>query len=123
MKNFVFVVLGWTAISLGIIGIFLPLLPTTVFLLLGSYFFMKGSPKLNEKLLNNKYLGTYIRNYRENKGMPLRAKISAIFLLWTSISLTIIYFVDNLFIQILLFAIAIGVSTYLSRLKTIKVSS
>ena len=115
--------MGWLAVAVGIIGIFLPLLPTTVFLLLASYFFMKGSPKLNEKLLNNKYLGHYIRNYKENRGMPLRAKITAIILLWSSILITVIFFVENLFIEIFLFAVLIGVTTYLYRLKTIRITT
>ena len=64
--------------GIGVVGIFLPLLPTTVFLLIASYFFMKSSPELNEKLLNHKHLGSYIRNYKEKKGMPLKTKITSI---------------------------------------------
>lgn len=121
VKKIIFIILGYFAVLLGIIGIFLPLLPTTVFLLIGSYFFMKGSPRLNEKLLNSKYLGSYIKNYKEKKGMPLRAKVTTIIFLWCSICFTAFFFISNTLIQILLFAIAICVTIYLTRLKTIKI--
>lgn len=118
--HYVYITLGSISVVLGIIGIFLPIMPTTIFLIIASYFFMKGSPALNEKLLSNKYLGVYIRNYREEKGMPLKSKINAILLLWASILTSAIFFVDNLIIKILLIVIAIGVTIYLLSLKTIK---
>ena len=122
MRNFIFIALGCLSVLLGTIGIFLPLLPTTVFLILASYFFIKGSPKLNQKLLKNKYFGPYIVNYREHRAMPLKSKITAIVMLWCSICFSIFY-VDNTAIQFLLFTIAIGVTLYLLSLKTLKISS
>ena len=63
------------SLALGILGIFLPLLPTTPFLLLTAALYFKGSFRLYNWLLNHRYFGPYIRNYRENKAIPLRAKI------------------------------------------------
>ena len=120
MKNLVFVILGYISVFVGIIGIFLPILPTTIFLIIGSYFFMKGSPKLNKKLLSNKYLGPYIKNYRENRGMPLKSKITSITMIWLSILATIIFFLDNIYLQILLLIVAISVSTYIYSLNTLE---
>ena len=119
MKNIIYIALGGLFVTIGVIGIFVPLLPTTIFLLIASYFFMKSSPKLNEKLVNNKYLGPYIKNFQENKGMPKKSKINAISLLWISI-LTSAYFFTELFaVRILLLIIAISVTIYIIRIKTL----
>ena len=73
-------------------------------------------------LLNNKWFGTYIRNYREGKGIPLRGKVSALLLLWITISCSAILLVKISIVQIILFAIAIGVSIYIIRLPTFRKS-
>lgn len=69
-----YIALGTLSLALGILGIFLPLLPTTPFLLLTAALYFKSSPRLYNWLLNHKHLGPYIRNFRENKAIPLRAK-------------------------------------------------
>jgi uncharacterized membrane protein YbaN (DUF454 family) len=119
MKKIIFISLGFLFIAVGVLGIFLPVLPTTIFLIIASYFFMKSSPELNEKLMNNKYLGKYIRNYKEKKGMPLKSKISSIILLWTSILASSYFFTENTYIQLLLIAIAVGVTIHIASLKTL----
>ncbi|WP_373830933.1 YbaN family protein, partial [Bacteroides heparinolyticus] len=80
-----YIILGTISLVLGFIGIFLPLLPTTPFLLLTAALYFRGSPRLYQWLLNHKYLGTYIRNFRENKAIPLRAKIYSLLLMWGSV--------------------------------------
>ena len=80
---------------------------------------MKGSPRLNQKLLDNKYLGPYIVNFRENRGMPRKAKASSIILLWISISVSAFYFTNNLGLQIFLYIIAISVTVYIVSIKTL----
>ena len=69
---------GTVSVLLGILGIILPLLPTTPFLLLAAASYAKSSEKFYNWLINNRFFGNYIRNYREGKGIPLRVKISAI---------------------------------------------
>ena len=76
------IILGTVSLALGILGIFLPLLPTTPFLLLTAALYFKGSPRLYQWLLNQKHLGPYIRNFRENKAIPLRAKVISLVLMW-----------------------------------------
>lgn len=76
------IILGTVSLALGIIGIFLPLLPTTPFLLLTAALYFRGSPRLYQWLLNHKCLGPYIRSFRENKAIPLRAKIISLLLMW-----------------------------------------
>ena len=119
MKKILFISLGFIFVAIGVLGIFLPLLPTTIFLIIASYFFMKSSPELNEKLMNNKYLGKYIRNYKEKKGMPLKSKVSSISLLWISILASAYFFTENIFIRLLLIAIAVGVTIHIASLKTL----
>ena len=66
-----YIALGTLSLALGILGIFLPLLPTTPFLLLTAALYFKSSPRLYNWLLNHKHLGPYIRNFRENKAIHL----------------------------------------------------
>lgn len=87
-----YIALGTLSLALGILGIFLPLLPTTPFLLLTAALYFKSSPRLYNWLLNQKHLGPYIRNFRENKAIPLRAKIISISLMWITMLLLRIFY-------------------------------
>jgi uncharacterized membrane protein YbaN (DUF454 family) len=109
---------GVLLVGIGVIGIFLPLLPTTIFLILASICFLKSSPKANEWLTNHKILGGYIDNYQNKTGLTRNAKIANIITLWTSISLSAFLLTDELYIRIILLAIAIGVTTHLLMIKT-----
>jgi uncharacterized protein len=71
---------------LGAVGIFLPVLPTTPFLLLAAACYCRSSDKLYQWLMGNKWFGTYIKNYREGKGLSIKTKIIALTVLWVSIS-------------------------------------
>ncbi|MEE8571104.1 MAG: YbaN family protein [Candidatus Bathyarchaeia archaeon] len=121
-KRILFIVAGTICLGLGALGIILPLLPTTPFLLLTAACYMRGSDRMYQWLLNNKWFGTYIRNYREGKGIPLRGKISALVLLWTTISFTAIFIISIGVIRVTLFIIAAIVSIYLIRLPTLEKS-
>jgi uncharacterized membrane protein YbaN (DUF454 family) len=123
MKNIVFKILGLLFVAIGFIGIFLPLLPTTIFLIIASYFFMKGSPELNEWMMKNKYLGPYVRNFREKKGMTAKSKIGAISMLWFTILISAIFFTDHLLVRLLLLSVAIGVTIYIANYKTLRTQS
>ena len=105
-------------VAIGVIGIFLPLLPTTIFLILASVCFVKSSPRANEWLRNHKVLGGYIDNYQNKTGLTKKTKIGNIIVLWTSISLSAFLLTDELYIRLLLFAIAIGVSIHIITIKT-----
>jgi hypothetical protein len=95
----------------------LPVLPTTPFLLLASYLFARSSPRFNEWLLSNRLFGTYIRNYREGKGITLLHKITALAFLWLTIAYAA-YVVPTWWVRVLLAAIALGVTIHLLRAKT-----
>ncbi len=112
--------LGLISLSLGIVGIFLPLLPTTPFLLLSATLFMKSSKRLYNWLMNHKYLGEHLQNYLLHKTISKKSKISALSLLWIAILATIIMIIDNLIIKILLLVIAIAVTIHILSFKSNK---
>jgi len=113
-------IIGFISVGLGILGIFLPLLPTTPFLLLAAACFSKSSTRFYNWLLSNKLFGKYIKNYREGLGIPLKIKISTISLLWITIIFTVIFAVDILFVKIILIFIAIGVTVHILKIRTYK---
>ncbi len=111
-------VAGTFFLGIGILGIFLPILPTTVFLLLAAYCYSRSSDKFYNWLINNKWFGKYITNYREKKGMSAGAKVFSISLLWISILYSVIYVIQNPFIRVLLILIASGVSIHIFTIRT-----
>ena len=117
MKNTIWIISGSIALGLGTLGMFLPLLPTVPFLLLAASCYLKGSPRLYQWLLSHRYFGKIIKDYKENKVIPRKAKISTIVLLWISISISI-YLISILWIRVLLFVIATGVTIHVLSFKS-----
>ncbi|MGD8782559.1 MAG: YbaN family protein [Ignavibacteria bacterium] len=110
IKKTIFLIAGIIFLVTGILGIFLPLLPTTIFLIFSSYCFMKSSPALNSWLTKHKHLGVYIKNYRYRTGVPMSSKVSSILMLWISITTSALLFTENIYIRLLLPAIAVGIT-------------
>ncbi|MDR1348646.1 MAG: YbaN family protein [Prevotellaceae bacterium] len=111
--------LGMISLGLGISGIFLPVLPTTPFLLLTAFLFSRSSKGLHDKLLNHKILGKYIRDFLNEKAIPLRIKVFSISIMWIAILCTVFFAVNGiLWLQILLFVIAVSISIHISSYKT-----
>lgn len=100
------------------LGIFLPLLPTTPFLLLAAACYIRSSDKFYRRLITNRLFGRYIRNYREGRGVSPLMKVMAISLLWITIGYSAFLVVDILAVRILLILIAVGVTVHLVLLKT-----
>ncbi|MCD7899967.1 MAG: YbaN family protein [Bacteroides sp.] len=115
-----YIILGSVSLGLGILGIFLPLLPTTPFLLLTAALYCKSSPRLYNWLLNHKHLGPYIRNFREHKAIPLRAKIFSVSLMWIMMLSCILFIVHQWWVKILLLIIAVGVTYHILSFRTLK---
>ena len=115
-----YLISGFLLVTIGVIGSFLPLLPTTIFLILASACFVKSSPRANEWLKNNKYLGPYLKNYQDKTGLTIKSKIFSIVFLWVSIMVSAFLLTDKFYIRIILLAIAIGVSIHLTLVKTKK---
>ncbi len=118
-QRWLLIAAGSISVGLGILGIVLPLLPTTPFLLLAAYCYAKSSKRFYTWLITNRYFGEYIRNYREKKGVPLRIKIYTIALLWVTICFSAFYIVSILWIRIALFVIATSVTVHILSIKTL----
>ena len=117
-RNAFYIVLGSISLALGTLGIFLPLLPTTPFYLLTAYAYMKSSEKLYQKVMSNKFFGTIVRDFQENKTIPLKTKIFSVSLLWITILSSAFFFVSVWWVKILLIAIATGVTIHILSYKT-----
>jgi hypothetical protein len=115
-----FIVAGTIFIGLGVLGIFLPVLPTTPFLLLAAACYARSSEKFYHWLLSHRWFSGYIRHYREGKGVPCKAKATAISLIWVSILSSVIFVVHPLSAKAILILIAAGVTVYLLSLPTLK---
>ena len=117
-KKYLFISLGIFFTAIGLVGIFIPILPTTPFLLAAEFFFARSSERFRNWLFSNRYFGPYLENYKNGQGMSLRDKAITISLLWLTIGASIVFFIDLLWIKILLALIAIGVTTHLIQIKT-----
>ncbi len=107
-------------VALGILGIFLPLLPTTPFLLLAAACYFRSSEKFYNRLMNNKWLGNYIKNYREKKIIPLKVKVLSLSFLWLTIGYSVFFIVNIFLLRVILILIAIGVTIHVLSIRTLK---
>jgi len=108
-KNFVFVVLGWLCIALAIVGIPLPILPTTPFVLLAAFFFAKGSEKLHKRLLAHRLFGPIIMDWESSGIIRLKAKIISTILIVPLFTYTLVFVPVALPIRLVVLASGIGV--------------
>jgi len=113
-----FVVAGWLSLALGLVGLFLPIVPTTPFLLLTAFCFARGSERFYIWLLTNKYFGSYIRAWRNNEGIPIQIKVYALLLLWYVLAMSAIFVVPLWQVRVLFFLVGAGVTIYIVRLPT-----
>ena len=115
------IILGSVSLVLGLLGVFLPVLPTTPFLLLSAAVWVKASPRLYEWLLNHRLFGEYIRNFRESRAIPIRAKVVSVSLLWATMCYCIFVVAsDKLWLQLLLATIAVAVTWHILSYATLK---
>jgi hypothetical protein len=119
IKKALYVSAGLLAVALGFLGVFLPLLPTTPLLLLAAACFLKSSDRLYYWITHHKIFGRYIVSYQKYKAITKQAKIYTIMLLWVTIGTTAIFFVEFLWLRIMLFVIAVSVTIHVLKLKTL----
>lgn len=112
------IIIGTLSVAAGVVGILLPLVPTTPFLLLAAWCFARSSERFYGLLVNNRWLGPYIRNYRDGRGMTLRAKVSTLSVLWIAMIIGAGFVVPILWARLLLVGIGVGVTVFLLRLPT-----
>ena len=111
--------IGIVSVGLGVLGIFVPLMPTTPFLLLAAAGFVRSSPRLYAWLIHNTGFGRYILYYREYRAIPLRIKVVALALLWGVIGYAAWRVVTAWWIRAGLGVIALGVTLHLMHLSTL----
>ena len=111
--KYLLIAAGMVSTMVGVIGIFVPLLPTTPLLLLAAACFMRSSDRLYTALIRHKVLGMYIKNYMEKRGIPIKIKLFSIALLWAGILSSAMFATDKLWLRILLVSIAIVVSIHI----------
>jgi uncharacterized membrane protein YbaN (DUF454 family) len=119
MGKVLLVIAGCICLGLGAVGVFLPLLPTTPFLLLAAACFLRSSDRLHTWLLNHPWFGSYIRNYREHRAITLRAKVVTLGLLWVTLGYSAVWVTDNTWIRILLGVVGVCVTTHILALRTL----
>ena len=111
------IAVGSLSVALGVVGIFVPLMPTTVFLLLAAACYARSSDRFYRKLVDSPWLGSYIRSSREGRGMSRANKIWTLALLWVGIGASAVVTVEAWWIRGILLAIAIGVTVHVARIK------
>jgi uncharacterized membrane protein YbaN (DUF454 family) len=113
------VVVGTSSLALGIVGIFLPLLPTTPFVLLAAACYARSSRRFYNWLITNRLFGDYIRNYLEFRGIPAKVKVLSLLALWVTIGCSAAFAVDVLWARALLAFVAVGVTAHILSLRTL----
>ena len=121
---------GMICLILGAIGAVLPILPTTPFLLASAACFCKSSSRMYNWLLNNRWFGEYVKNYREGRGLPMKTKITALAVLWLTIGFSTVFLLSRILppqlvmiMQLIMVAVAVAVSIHILRLPTFKKSA
>lgn len=118
IRKAILIFTGTVCVGLGVLGMFLPLMPTTVFLLMAAYCYSRSSDRFHDWLLTNRLCGEYISNYRSKRGMSVRQKASTLVSLWASIGFSIWLLGGRFWVTLVLAAVAIGVSVHILRIKT-----
>lgn len=118
--RYLLAIIGSVSLALGIMGIFLPVLPTTPFLLLSAALYMRSSQRLYDWLMSHKHLGPYIKNFREHKALPLRVKIVSVTMVWATLLYCAFVVAKEWWMSVMFIAIATGVTIHILSYKTLK---
>ena len=121
LKKYILIIAGSLSVALGVLGVFLPVLPTTPFLLLAFYCYIRSSVRLYNWLIGHRIFGAYIYNYVTYRAVLRSTKIWAIIFLWASLIVSMII-MQSWHIKAVLFVVGIGVSIHILTLKTLEKS-
>ncbi len=119
VKRVIYLVIGTLALVLGAIGLFLPVLPTTPFVILAAACYLRSSKRMHAWILQSRLFGETVENYQAGRGLKRDTKIRALVLMWAAISISAFFFVDQLIFRGAMFLVASGVTIYLLRLPTL----
>ncbi len=117
-KRYIYIAAGSVAFVLGMIGLLLPVVPTSPFLLLAAFCYARGSERFYVWLITNRHFGEYIRALRKGEGIPLRVKLYAILVLWLTLGSSIVFIVPLWPVKLALALVGLGVSIYIAQLPT-----
>ncbi len=117
--KYLLILLGFLFLGTGVVGIFVPLLPTTPFILLSAGCFIRSSGTLYNWLIGSRFFGKYIENYLRYKSITIRSKIVSIIILWLVLSASIIT-MNILWVRIMLVVIGICVTIHIIMIKTLR---
>lgn len=118
IKQALFIFLGTVTLIIGSIGIILPVLPTTPFLLLSAFFYLRSSERLYEWLINHRILGLYVRSYIKYRAISPKTKVFALSTLWITIILSLVFFIHKTFVRVVILIAATTVTFHILSLKT-----
>ena len=116
-RRVIFLVVGTLSLATGVIGMFVPLLPTTCFLLLATWCYARSSPRLHRWMHENRWFGEYLRDYREGRGIPRTLKVGSLSVMWLTIGASIVFAISTLWVRLALLAIALGVTIHVASLR------
>lgn len=116
--RWILIAVGWFSVVAGVLGLFLPLIPTVPFLLLAVACFARSSRKFHDWLVEHNHLGPLLKDYLHGHGIPRRAKFLAIGMVWVSFPTSTFLFADALWLKIVLMSCAVGITVYLLSLPT-----
>ena len=117
--KYLFVVLGSLSLVLGIIGVFLPVLPTTPFLLMAAALYFRSSERLYNWLMSHRHLGPYIKNFRENRAIPMRVKVVSVSMVWITLLYCTVFVAWVWWMRLLFLSIAVGVTIHILHYRTL----
>ena len=113
MLKILYQVGGSISIGLAMTGLFLPVLPTTPFVLLAIFLFGKSQPEKIQEIIQHPRLGPFVQDYLDPQGIPMKSKIKALFVLWLSILISVTFFIPLIAIKMLILSIASMVSIWI----------
>ena len=113
MLKILYQVGGSISIGLAMTGLFLPVLPTTPFVLLAIFLFGKSQPEKIQEIMQHPRLGPFVQDYLDPQGIPMKSKIKALFVLWLSILISVTFFIPLIAIKMLILSIASMVSIWI----------
>ncbi len=122
-KKVLFISLGSLSLAIGVIGIVVPGLPTTTFLLIAAALYFKSSEKLYNWLINHKILGKFIKDYQTHRAMPLKSKVIALLSMWIAVLTSIFFFIDIQFVKLVLLLCALIGTIIILRVKTLTINN
>lgn len=118
MKSRLFKTAGYTSVALAFAGAFVPVMPTTPFLLLAVYCFSKSDPRMNRWLRQNRRFGRYLRDYESGRGIPAAVKISTLVTMWSTMAFTAVVLTDETWLKAILLTVGLLVTVHIVRIKT-----